>query len=139
MIGFGGGNGSHPQWAETVLPEPESLEEVMELVAKAMSAKLASGIRVIDVSAVVDYVDYIAVCQGQTALQNRAIADLIVEELKRYGIILSSLQGYRNADWVLIDYEAFVVHVFLPEMHDFYEIEELYSEGTELELSYEGL
>lgn len=115
------------------------MQEVMAIVAGAASGKLAQNIHVLDVTSFIDYVDYVVVCQGQTPLQNRAIIDRIIEELKRYGIILSSLQGYRTADWILVDYDTFVVHVFLPETHEFYLLEELYSEGSELVLDNAGL
>lgn len=113
-------------------PEPESIEEVLKLMVEAAREKFAENIQVLDVTEVLDYVDYIFVAQGQTAIQNRAIADRIIDSLKEYDIILSSLQGYRNADWILIDYDNVVVHVFLPDAREFYQLEELFSEGKEL-------
>ncbi len=127
--------------SNTIIPgEPESIEEVLALVVKAAEDKFAEEIRVLDVTESLDYVDFVIVCQGQTAIQNRAITDGIIDVLKRYDIILSSLQGYRLGDWILVDYDAFVVHIFLPESREFYQLEELYSAGRELEnLSTTGL
>ncbi|MEP0815427.1 MAG: ribosome silencing factor [bacterium] len=104
----------------------------MRIVAEAAKDKLAIGLRILDVSEVTDFTEYVVLCQGQTPLQNRAIADRIIEALKEYDIILSSLSGYRAADWILVDYDSFVVHVFLPELHEFYRLDELYSGGREL-------
>lgn len=118
--------------ASVAKPEPESIEEVLKLMVEAAREKFAENIQVLDVTEVLDYVDYIFVAQGQTAIQNRAIADRIIDSLKEYDIILSSLQGYRNADWILIDYDNVVVHVFLPDAREFYQLEELFSEGKEL-------
>jgi ribosome-associated protein len=120
--------------------EPETMEDVLALVVNAARDKFAEDIRVIDVMDCVDYVDYVVVCNGQTAIQNRAIIDRIIEVLKQYDIILSSLQGYRLADWILIDYDTFVVHVFLPEAREFYHLEDIYSGGNDVELpNYAGL
>ncbi len=117
---------------EKVKPEPDSIEEVLRLMVEAARDKLAEDVKVLDVTGVLDYVDYILVAQGQTAIQNRAIADRIIESLKEYDIIISSLQGYRNADWILIDYDNVVVHVLLPDAREFYQLEELLSEGVEM-------
>ncbi|MCD6120056.1 ribosome silencing factor [bacterium] len=113
--------------------EPDSMEDVLALVADAAADKLAEDLCILDVTGFLDYADYVAVCQGQTPIQNRAIADRIIEVLKGYDIILSSLQGYRAADWILIDYDTFVVHIFSPEAREFYQLEELYSEGRKVE------
>jgi len=114
--------------------EPETMEQVLALVVSAAREKFAEDIRVIDVTEYVDYIDFVVVCSGQTGIQNRAIVDRIIDVLKRYDIILSSLQGYRLADWILIDFDAFVVHVFLPEAREFYHLEDIYSGGEEVEL-----
>lgn len=120
--------------AEQRKTEPESIEEVLRLMTEAAKEKLAENVHVLDVTEVLDYVDYVLVAQGQTSIQNRAIADRIIEVLKEYDIMLSSLQGYRNAEWILIDYDNVVVHVFLPEVREFYQLEELYSGGRNVVL-----
>jgi len=83
----------------------------------------------IDLSEVVDYVDIMVVTTGETPVQNRAIADSIIHKLREYGIMIDSLQGYRHGGWVLLDYGLVVVHIMLPELRAFYQLEELWSEG----------
>ena len=74
------------------------------------------------------------VCTGQTEIHNRAIADHVVSELDRYDIIPDGLHGHRHGDWILIDFGILVVHIFLPVLRDFYRLEELWADGSEVEL-----
>jgi len=83
---------------------------------------------------VVDYLDVMVVTTGETPVQNRAIADSVINKLKEYGIIIDSLQGYRHGGWVLLDYGLVVVHIMLPELRSFYQLEELWSEGKRVKV-----
>lgn len=82
----------------------------------------------------VDYLDVMVVTTGETPVQNRAIADSVINKLKEYGIIIDSLQGYRHGGWVLLDYGLVVVHIMLPELRSFYQLEELWSEGKRVKV-----
>ena len=106
-----------------------SLVDVLALVAEAVAEKKGLNPVFLDLSGVVDYLDVICVTSGETSLQNRAIADRVAERLRSYDIIPFSLQGYEDGSWILLDYETFVVHVMLPELRSFYQLEELWSEG----------
>lgn len=108
---------------------------VSDALAVAKDAALdrkAEGIVFLDMTGVVDYLDIMALATGETALQTRAIADRIVERFKEYDIIQDSLQGYRDGSWVVLDYGWLVVHIMLPEVREFYRLEELWSEARPL-------
>ena len=70
------------------------------------------------------------ICQGTSTSQVSAIADSIRERLqKNLDIKPYNYDGYKNSQWVIIDYGDIMVHVFLPEFREFYNIEELWSDA----------
>jgi len=106
-----------------------TLRDTLAVIAEAVSDKKGTEPVFLDLRGVVDYLDVICITSGETSLQNRAVADRVVERLKNCDIIPLSLQGYEDGSWILLDYGAFVVHVMLPELRSFYRLEELWSEG----------
>ena len=74
--------------------------------------------------------DFFIVCEGDSAIQVKSIADNVYIRLKNeYGIISEHFEGQRNATWILLDYFNVVVHVFHPESRAFYELEDLWSDA----------
>lgn len=70
------------------------------------------------------------ICQGRSTSQVSAIADAIREDvLKKTGRKPYNYDGYRNSQWIVIDYGDLMVHVFLPEVREFYNLEDLWSDG----------
>lgn len=75
------------------------------------------------------------VCQARSSSQVAAIADNVAEEVrKKLGIRPYATDGYRNAQWIIIDYGSVMVHVFQPETREFYRLEELWNDGITTEL-----
>ena len=75
------------------------------------------------------------VCQGKSTSQVAAIADNIREEVrKKLDIKPYNYDGYRNSQWIVIDYGDVMVHVFLPEVREFYNIEDLWSDAAITEI-----
>lgn len=70
------------------------------------------------------------ICQGKSTSQVTAIADNIRDEVKKkLGLTPYNYDGYRNAQWIVIDYGEIMVHVFLPEFREFYNLEDLWSDS----------
>jgi ribosome-associated protein len=77
--------------------------------------------------------DYFLICNGTNDRQNLAISDEIELRLKReYGVYPNSVEGRRQAEWILMDYVDFIVHVFSPEKRAFYGLERLRKSATSL-------
>lgn len=75
------------------------------------------------------------ICQGKSTSQVSAIADNIREDVKnKLDIKPYNIDGYRNSQWIIIDYGDIMVHVFLPETRDFYNIEDLWSDSKITEI-----
>lgn len=72
------------------------------------------------------FTDYFLICSGSSDRQNQAIATAIEDAMKRgFGTFPNSVEGYRQGEWILLDYVDFVVHIFSSEKRDFYDIERL--------------
>jgi ribosome-associated protein len=79
------------------------------------------------------FTDYFVVCSGTNPRQIQAIADEVELRLKKAGLYASHVEGYRQAEWVLLDYVDFVVHVFAEKARRYYELERLWKSAKRLE------
>ncbi len=81
------------------------------------------------------FTDYFVVCSGANPRQVQAIADEVDEKLSATGVEPSHREGYNQADWVLLDYVDFVVHIFSESARKFYDLERLWKTATRLQLA----
>ena len=81
------------------------------------------------------FTDYFLLCSGTNPRQVQAIADEIDEKLSAAGVEPKHREGYEQADWVLIDYVDFVVHIFSESARKFYDLERLWKTAQRLELA----
>ena len=80
------------------------------------------------------FTDFFVVCTGTNPRQVQAISDEVELRLKRAGHYPNSIEGYKQAEWVLIDYVDFVVHVFSETARKYYDLERLWKSATKVEL-----
>ena len=81
------------------------------------------------------FTDYFIICTGKNPRQIQAIADEVEFRLKREGTRANQVEGYQQADWVLIDYVDFVVHVFSEASRKFYDLERLWKSARKVTLA----
>ena len=112
-----------------------SMDEILQLIHQTIDMRKGERPLVIDVSEQVDYVDYIVIANGLTALHNRAIMDYVIEEMARYDIMPDGLNGYENGEWILADFGVLTVHLFTPALREFYRLEDLWAAGREVEMN----
>jgi ribosome-associated protein len=79
------------------------------------------------------FTDYFVVCSGTNPRQIQAIADEVEERLKKTGLRPNNVEGYKQAEWVLLDYVDFVVHVFSEKARKYYDLERLWKSAKRLE------
>jgi ribosome-associated protein len=113
--------------------------ETRRMVAAAAAAcedKKAEQIRILELDpADSGFTDFFLICSGTNDRQNQAIATAIEERIKRdFNTRPNSIEGYRQGEWILLDYVDFVVHIFSEEKRDFYHIERLRKTATALDL-----
>jgi len=73
------------------------------------------------------------ICSGANTRQIQAIADEIELELKKQGEYPTSVEGYENAEWVLVDYGDFVVHIFSQKARTYYDLERLWRDARHVD------
>jgi ribosome-associated protein len=96
---------------------------------KAADAKQAKDIRVLDLRDVSAFADFFVICTGGNSKQIQAIADEVQSHLKKLGEIANSVEGYRNAEWVLMDYGDYLIHVFSEKARTYYDLERLWRDA----------
>jgi ribosome-associated protein len=101
---------------------------------EAASAKKAEDIVVLDLREAAGFTDYFLICTGGNPRQIKAIADSIEEALAGGQVRPAHVEGYQRAEWVLLDYFDFVVHVFTAETRTFYGLERLWGSATPVDL-----
>ena len=79
------------------------------------------------------FTDYFVMCTGTNPRQIQAIADAVDERLEGLGMRPAHTEGYKQAEWVLLDYVDFVVHIFSENARQYYDLERLWKSATKLE------
>ncbi|MGB3399912.1 MAG: ribosome silencing factor [Candidatus Deferrimicrobiaceae bacterium] len=100
--------------------------------ARLAQEKKAAGIRALDVRESATFTDFFLLCSGTSDRQVTAVASHIEESLKKEGVRPLGTEGMRGGRWVLIDYDDFVVHVFLDSVRDFYQFDRLWGSAPEI-------
>ena len=111
-------------------------KDLCEAVCKAASDKKARDIVKMEMRELMSSTDYFVVCSAPTATQVRAIADNIEEKLGEAGVDFLHKEGYREGEWILLDYGDVVVHIFKQEAREYYALERLW--GAAPLTPYEG-
>lgn len=112
-------------------------EQVFENVRTAVHAaeeKKAQQMVVLRLAEITSFTDYFVICSGASTRQVQTIADAVVEQLKKRGVRPMQTEGYTNAEWILIDFGTFVVHVFTEASRRFYDLERLWRDATKVEI-----
>jgi len=113
--------------------------EVRAQVAAAVHAcqeKKATDISILQLDAQASgFTDYFVLCSGANPRQLQAIADEIDQKLSASGVQPKHIEGYTQADWVLMDYVDFVVHIFSESARKFYDLERLWKSAKRLHLA----
>lgn len=114
--------------------DTKNLSEVFEKVKKSVKAgldKKAYDILVIDIHKITSLTDFFVILSGHSQRHVKAIWENIYYKLKEEGINPLHIEGAEYANWVLIDYVDFVVHIFYEETRNYYSLEKLWAEGIE--------
>lgn len=110
----------------TAAAEGYSSEDVLALVLKSVDDDKAEDIVQIDLRGRSDVADYMVICSGRSSRQVAAISEKLADRLKQELRISVRMEGKETGDWVLIDSGDVIVHVFRPEVRDFYQLEKMW-------------
>ena len=107
-----------------------ALDERLRAALHAASERKAHDLVVLDLREVASFTDYFLIASGTNVRQVQAIADAVEEELrKRLGVKPARVEGYKSAEWVLLDYGDFIFHVFEEKSRRFYDLERLWGDA----------
>jgi ribosome-associated protein len=102
---------------------------------RAAEEKQARNVRVLDLREVTSFADYFVILSGANSRQIQAIADEIHQRLKKRGEMPASMEGYDNAEWVLMDYGDYLVHIFSDKARLYYDLERLWRDAKTVEFA----
>ncbi|MDX2267955.1 MAG: ribosome silencing factor [Bryobacter sp.] len=110
-----------------MVTSPQNLPPTVVAAFQAADAKKALDPKILDLRPVTSFTDYFLICSGSNPRQNHAISDEIGSRLAEMGYKPLSTEGYESANWILMDYGDFLVHIFSPESREYYDLERLWS------------
>lgn len=110
------------------------IKEMVYLAVDALEDKKAEDICIIDISEVSVLADYFIIAGGSNTSQIQALSDAVDEKLGKAGYPLKQIEGYNNANWILLDFGDIIVHIFDRENRLFYDLERIWSDGKKVSI-----
>lgn len=113
---------------------PLDTKEKVLICARAALDKKAEDLRVLDIRKISSFSDYFIICSGHSTRHVQGIVQAIQETLHRKKIYPKGIEGSEAGQWVLMDYNDFIIHVFYAPTREFYDLENLWSEAEIVEV-----
>ena len=110
--------------------------ECAMVVAKALDDKKASDIKVLKTEALTSLADYFVICTATSSTQIKALSDFCEAEMEKNGEQAHHVEGHHGGTWVLLDFSCVVVHVFMEEARQFYDLERLWKDAEEVDITH---
>ena len=105
------------------------------MAVEAAESKKATDIRVLDLRQITSFTDYFVICSVANPRQGQAVCDEVEKQLKETGERPVSIEGYDQADWILMDYSDFLVHIFSENARKYYDLERLWRGAESVDLA----
>ena len=126
-------------WRNQTIPQTEKNlpkgAKMLDMVESSLDGDKAKDITVIDLSGKSEIADYLVVASGTSQRHVGAMAEHLREELKKMGVVPVAVEGMPQCDWVLVDGGDVIVHLFRPEVRDFYNIEKMWDVTTQSQMA----
>ncbi len=111
-----------------------SSEALMQKIVEFLDEKKAQDIEVLNIGNISYIADFFVICSGNSTTQIKALADYVQEKLEALGYSPSHKEGYASANWILLDYQEIVIHIFHHESRSFYNLERLWSDAKQVDI-----
>ena len=105
------------------------------VLAKALDDKKGNEIKVLKTEGLTTLADYFVICTATSNTQVKAMSDACEEAMEKNGEKVHHIEGHRDGTWLLLDFSSVVVHVFTDETRKFYDLERLWGDAEEMDLS----
>ena len=109
--------------------------EIALTAVKALDSKKGQDIKCLETGHLTTLADYFVLCTATSTTQIKALSDVCEEAMERNGERVHHIEGHRGGTWVLMDFSSVVVHIFMDEDRKFYELERLWGDAQEEDLS----
>jgi len=113
-----------------IAPQTHSSDALLAAILKSLDDDKAEEIVTVDLRGKSEIGDYMVIASGRSTRQVSAIAEKLVERVKQDFGIICKIEGKDIGDWVLIDTADVIVHVFRPEVREFYQLEKMWAPGA---------
>lgn len=110
-------------------------EDAVRIAAHAASEKKATELVLLDLRDIASFTEFFLICTGASARQVQAISNAIEDTLRKDGKRPLHIEGYSSAEWILLDYGDFIVHIFSPASRRFYDLERLWRDAPRVEIT----
>ncbi|MGB1779028.1 MAG: ribosome silencing factor [Longimicrobiales bacterium] len=118
---------------DALTTDPTEFPSEVRRAAELALERKAHEVVILDLRGISTATDYFVIAGGSSDVQVKAIAEHVVDELKKDSVRPEHSEGLRGGRWVLLDYVDFVVHVFHPEARAFYQLENLWGDAPRWE------
>ena len=109
--------------------------ELAMLLAKALDSKKGDALKVLKTEHLTSLADYFVICTATSSTQVKAMSDACEEAAEKNGEQVHHIEGHRDGTWLLMDFSSVVVHVFTDEARKFYDLERLWGDADEMDIS----
>lgn len=100
---------------------------------RALQDHKALEMKILDLQGVCSFTDYFVISTGTSTRHAQAMCDAVVEELGKFGVKPAHIEGYNKAEWILVDYLNFVVHIFIESAREYFDLERLWKPAQRVE------
>ncbi len=114
----------------------EQQTQKLQCIISALDSKRADNIKAIGIKDLTIIADYFIIANGDSTTQTKALADEVEYQMKqKFGIDPGHTEGYGASNWIVLDYGDIVVHVFYTQTREHYNLERLWADGEEIDIS----
>lgn len=124
----------HIKRRNNYLNHNECTQKLLKVIINALEDKKAEDIQIIDISEISTIADYFVITNGSNKSQIQALADNVEERLAAAGTHPKNIEGYNAANWILLDCQDVIVHIFDQESRGFYDLERMWRDGTSVDI-----
>lgn len=110
-------------------------KELAEKIISILNEKKANQIKLLYVEKQTILADYFIICSGTSNTQIKALAGEVEKQLKEFEILPKNIEGFNEASWVLLDFASVIVHIFNRDTRNFYNLEKLWNDSVEVDIT----
>ena len=109
------------------------VKEMLSIAYKAIDDKFGQNTNILDISKISVMADYFVITTAGNRVQLKAIADELMEKMQKNGVPLLHSEGYQSSDWVLLNFNYLIIHIFTKDAREFYSLERVWNDATVVE------